>query len=584
MNDLEKIKDRIDIVELISGYINLKKAGRNYKANCPFHKEKTPSFMVSPEKQIWHCFGCQKGGDIFGFTMEMEGMDFVEALKFLAQKAGIVLEQKISTQSGPKNVLLELNNLAASFYHKILEESTEGEIARKYLQKRKVDKNTILDFRLGFAPKGFRKLLEFLQSKDYKKEDIIKAGLAVKKDNGEILDRFYNRLMFPIVNPGGAVLGFTGRILTEEKEAKYINTPETQIYEKSKILFGLDKAKKEIIAKNWVVVVEGNMDVLASYEAGVKNVVASSGTALTKDQIKIIKRYTSNVILSLDKDEAGSEALKRGIFLALEEGMNIKVANLGRFKDPDEMVKADKNLWKKALKESKAFIDFYFDEIFATMGELNVFSKKKAAAEIIPFLSSLKNSIEKAHYVSKLAQKLKVPQEAIFDTLKKIKTPKAAEEQRKNQTPKKDAQTLISETILGLILTFPVTVSEIASLLEEEDFEDLRHKKIFKAFKEIYQKKGDFKIDDVKDEELKSQLSEMIFVAEENSQNNDSEEILKEAKFCFKRLKENIYKKAKEELKFQIEEAENKKDLKKVNDLMNKIQQILAKEKEIKEF
>jgi len=584
MNDLEKIKDRIDIVELISSYISLKKAGRNYKANCPFHKEKTPSFMVSPEKQIWHCFGCQKGGDIFTFVSEIEGMDFGEALKFLAQKAGITLERKSFQESGPKNVLIELNSLAASFYHKILEEEKEGEIAREYLQKRKVDKNTILDFRLGFSPKGFRKLVQFLQSKGYKKEDIIKAGLALKKENGEVLDRFYNRLMFPIINPVGAVLGFTGRILTEEKEAKYINTPETSIYEKSKVLFGLDKAKKEIIEKNWVVIVEGNMDVLASHEAGVNNVVASSGTALTKDQIKIIKRYTSNIILSLDKDAAGNEALKRGIFLALEEGMNIKVLNLGQFKDPDEMVKSNKNLWRKSLKESKPFIDFYFSEIFATIGELSVSSKKKAAAEIIPFLKRLKNSIEQAHYVQKLARKLKVPESAIFDALKKIKAYNTKEEPEKFSKPKKDAQTLISETLLGLIIAFPVTVSEISALLEDEDFDNLEYKKIFKVFRDIYQKKGNFKINDIKDEELKSLFSEIIFVAEENSKDSDNEEILKETKFCFKRLKENIYKKSKEELRVQIEEAEAQKDQKKINDLMDKLQQILYKEKEIKEF
>lgn len=589
MNELEDIKDRIDIVELISSYINLKKAGRNYKALCPFHKEKTPSFMISPDKQIWHCFGCSTGGDVFGFIMRMEGMEFGEALRFLAKKAGVTLKRQFQPESSSqKGLLFELNNLAASFYHKILQESPEARIARDYLKKRKVDQSTILEFRLGYAPSGFSKLLEYLQNKGYKKEDIIKAGLAVRKDNGETADRFYKRLMFPIINPSGAVLGFTGRILTQDKESKYINTPETPVYEKSRALFGLDKAKKDILEKKWVVIVEGNMDVLASFEAGVKNAVASSGTALTKEQIRAIKRYTPNIILALDKDEAGSEALKRGIFTALEEGMNIKVADLKEFKDPDEMIKSDRVLWKKSLKDSKPFLEFYFDQIFGKIGKSvkDVTSKKKIASEVLLFLKRMQNSIEQAHYTKELARKINVPESSIIDALKKtrIEKPLDSEREKPKKEPKKSAEKMLSEALLGLIMAFPVTVSEISSLLKEDDFKEQEDRSLFKTFKETFKKSSDFSIKNIKDEELKSYASELVFVVEENHKESDNEAITKEAKFCFKRLRELEIKKQKEELKFRMEEAEKESNQESLNGLMKELKNLLDKEREIKEF
>lgn len=589
MNELEDIKDRIDIVELISSYITIKKAGRNYKAVCPFHKEKTPSFMISPEKQIWHCFGCQKGGDIFGFTMEMEGMDFPEALKFLAKKAGVTLQRQApsSFNTDKKSELLNLNNLAASFYHKVLEESREAQVARDYLKKRGVDKKTIIEFRLGYSPQGFRTLTQFLEKRGGKTEDIIKAGLAVKRDNGEVADRFYKRLMFPIINPSGAVLGFTARILTNEKDAKYINTPETPVYEKSRALFGLDKAKKEVAQKNWLVIVEGNMDVISSFEAGVKNAVASSGTALTREQIKIIKRYTPNIILSLDKDEAGSEALKRGIFIALEEGMNIKVLELLEYKDPDEMIKADKNLWKEALKNSKHFLEFYFDKFFGKINKpLNdITLKKRIAREILPFLKRMQNSIEKAHYIKELSKRLNVPEASIVEALNKTNTEyMPAREKEEIKKPQKSAKKILSETLLGLILSFPVTVSDIVSLLEEEDFEDSLDKKIFKEFEKVFKETGNFDTEKIKDKDFKSYISELMFVAEENHKSSDNEDIFKDAKFCFKRFKYLKLKDKKDELKFKIEEAEKGNEQDKLNVLMKELQEVLIKEKEIKEF
>jgi len=587
MNELEDIKTRIDIVDLISSYINVKKAGRNYKAVCPFHKEKTPSFMISPDKQIWHCFGCQKGGDVFSFIMEMEGLDFGGALRFLAKKAGVNLTSVKIIESGlnKKSLLFELNNLAASYYHRFLEESPEAQIARDYLIERKVDKATIIEFRLGYAPKSFSKLVNFLQSKGYKSDDIVKAGLAVKKNRGDIADRFYGRLMFPIINPAGAALGFTARILTDEKVAKYINTPETEIYEKSKVLFGLDKAKREILEKKWVSLVEGNMDVVSSWQNGVKNVVASSGTALTRDQIKIIKRYTSNIIFALDKDDAGSEALKRGIFLALEEGANIKIADLGEFKDPDEMIKADNLSWKKSLKESKPCLDFYFDKLFGKISKLeqDVTFKKKVASEILPFLKRMQNSIEASYYIQTLASKIQVPESSIIEALKKIKLEKHNEPRKtQGKVVKKTAEKITTEALLGLLLSFPVTLEEFISLLEDEDFQN-QDRQLFHALKQIFEKNRNFNLKDINDEELKPYASILMFITEEGYKDADNDEIFKEAKFCYKRLKEFKITVLKEELRFRIKEEESKNS-DNLHNLMKEFQEILEKEKEIKEF
>lgn len=582
MSELEDIKDRIDIVELISSYLTLNKAGRNYKANCPFHNEKTPSFMVSPDKQIWHCFGCQKGGDVFGFVMEMEGMDFPEALRFLAKKAGVELKAFSKNYSDKKNVLYEINQAAASFYHNFLMQSQEAEVARNYLKKRGIKEETILDFKLGYAPPGFDKLMPYLKSKEYEVDDIVKAGLAIKKDSGKVSDRFYKRLLFPIANPSGAILGFTGRVLGEENVAKYINTSETPIYEKSRAIFGIDKAKKEITARNWVVVVEGNMDVLASYQAGVKNVVASSGTALTSQQLRILQRYTSNIILALDKDNAGKEALKRGVFLALEEDMNIKVAELGDFKDPDEMIKKDHALWKKSLKKSKPFMDFYLDQFFGKVkGQLNsVLEKKRIAREALPFIKRIQNEIEKTHYIQVLSQKLNVPEASITDALRKTKEDKNIRETPASlEKQKKETNSLLEETLLGLMISYPSTISEITDILSKEDFSNDENREIFEKIKENNKiSKEDFS------QELKPKISELMFIIEETHKESDDESIFAEAKFCYKRIKELDFSKKKRELSAKLKEAEEQKNAEKTEKYMQEFQALLLEEKKLKEF
>src|SRR4030042_614490 len=365
----EEIKSKLDIIDVISEYIQLKQAGVNWRACCPFHNEKTPSFMVSRDKQIWHCFGCGEGGDAFTFVQKIEGIEFPEALRILAEKAGVKLKKVNPELASQRSKVLDINKLAAVFFHQVLLNSQEGKIARDYIEKRKLSPETVENFKLGYAPNSWDKLLNILIKKGFKENDIFLAGLVVKNEKSQLYDRFRQRLMFPIFDHLGNVVGFTGRILDESKAdqgGKNINLPQTLIFNKSLIIFGLDKAKEEIKKQNLAVIVEGNMDVIASHQAGIKNVIASSGTALTLEQLKILSRYTNNLALSFDADLAGQLAADRGIDIALSLGLNIKIIQLPpnidgqAIKDPDDCIKKGINYWQEAIKQAESIMEFYF--------------------------------------------------------------------------------------------------------------------------------------------------------------------------------------------------------------------------------
>src|SRR3989344_570416 len=385
-DNVSKIKDRLDVVDVISGYLKLQKTGINFKARCPFHNEKTPSFVVSPERQVWHCFGCSKGGDIFSFIQEIEGVEFIEALRILATKAGIELD--VSARGGSafggkddKTKLYEVCEAATKFFEKQFSSNT-GKLALDYLKNRGVTDSTIKEFRLGFAPNDWNALGTFLKNCSYSENEIVEAGLAIKRTNDQqlttndkgIYDRFRSRIMFPISDLNGRIVGFTGRIFEEGSSvvgrkssvdvAKYINTPQTKIYDKGKILYGLNKAKMDIKQTDQCILVEGNMDALMSYQAGVKNVVASSGTALTSSHLILLHRYTTNLGFCFDTDQAGAMATKRGIGLALSQGFNIKVVEINdkECKDPADLVRKNSDSWSKAVGQAKPVMEFYFDK------------------------------------------------------------------------------------------------------------------------------------------------------------------------------------------------------------------------------
>ncbi len=330
---IDQIKDRVDIVDLISSYLKLQKAGVNYKARCPFHNEKSGSFVVSPERQIWHCFGCSLGGDVFGFVKQIEGIEFPEALRILAARAGVKLTNENPEFRSHKTSLYEITELACKFFEKQLHQSDGGKRVLVYLHGRGLNDESIKNFRLGYAPESWQSLLDFL-GRHYQNQDIFDAGLIIKKDAGGYYDRFRSRILFPVGDINGQVVGFSARVFAVSKDeeekigAKYINTPQTSIYDKSRLLYGLDKAKLAIRKENKCLVVEGNMDVIMSHQSGAYNVVASSGTALTEGHLKIIKRYTDNLDLCFDSDNAGTLATERGVDLALAHGFNVGVVSI----------------------------------------------------------------------------------------------------------------------------------------------------------------------------------------------------------------------------------------------------------------
>lgn len=449
-DNIEAIKQKLDVVELIGEYIQLKPAGaNNFKALCPFHGEKTPSFMTSKDKQIWHCFGCGEGGDIFGFVQRMEGMEFPEALRHLAKKAGVELQYQDPTISNKKTLYQDICRSAAEFYHAILIDHPKAQSVRDYLAQRGVSPESIETWQLGYAPDAWDLLNNYLvQKKSYKPDDIFQAGLSIKKDRGDgYNDRFRKRLMFPIWDPHGNVIGFGGRWLGPEKEvAKYINTPQTLIYNKSATLYGIDKAKQEIKKEKFAVIVEGYMDVLASHQVGVTNVVASSGTALTPDQVRLVKRFANEVRFAFDQDLAGDTASKRGITVAWQEDVTTKVITIPEGKDPDELVQKDVQSWKDAIAHAQSIMEYYFTSTFKEYDSSKVEDKKKIARVLLPVIALLADPIEQTHYVQKLAELLWVEESVIRDKVRQL----SATDQSPTHSPRRATPSPIVERAVKL--------------------------------------------------------------------------------------------------------------------------------------
>ncbi len=416
MDDVELIKQKINIVDLISEYVTLKKSGVNYKANCPFHEEKTPSFVVSPERQIFKCFGCQKSGDVFTFLMDKENMDFKEALEILAKRAGIVLKQTESKKD-LKERLFEVNLKAQEFFHYILTKHTLGKKALEYLQKRGISDASIEEFGIGYAPNSWESLTRVLLKRDFLISEILATGLAVPSKSGGY-DRFRGRITFPLIDGKDKLRGFSGRVLVPQ-EPKYINSPQTLIFDKSTFLFGINLAKSEIRTKKEAVLVEGEMDVILSHQAGFKNVVASKGTALTEGQVDLLKKYTDTLNLCFDMDIAGDSASRRGIEIAEKANLNLKVVQISGGKDAAEVVLEDPKIWQKAIADAVPIYDYYLTSTAKRFDTNNPVDLKKVGQELIPVWAKIPDELVKEHYTQKLAAFLKTDDKVLRDTIEK---------------------------------------------------------------------------------------------------------------------------------------------------------------------
>jgi len=472
-NAIEEIKNRLNIVEVIGSYIKLSKTGANFRAVCPFHSEKKPSFFVSPARQIWHCFGCAKGGDIFGFVREIEGVEFGDALKILAQKAGVELKPISQELKTERNRLYEICEWAARFFEKQLEESNAGKEAKKYLLGRGMSEDSIKNWRVGYAPDVWQGLSDFLASAGYKKEEIEKAGLGLTSERGSFYDRFRGRIIFPVFDLNSQVVGFGGRVFKEKDKteiAKYVNTPNTLLYDKSRVLYGLNGAKLDIRKKDACVLVEGYTDVIMLSQAGFQNVVATSGTALTPFQLKILKRYSENILTAFDMDVAGDSATKRGIGLAQTMGFNIKVLLMPENSDPADIIAKNPSDWEKISENAKSILSFYFDTTFSRQDSKSPEGKKAISKVLLPVIKRIPNSIERSFWVQELARKIGVKEEAVTEELKKVKLSEDAlglEPEEIVNLPSKSRKELLEERLTALILRSP----ENFNLLSKDDLE-----------------------------------------------------------------------------------------------------------------
>lgn len=495
-NQIEEIKEKLDLVDYISQYLPLTKAGKNYKALCPFHSEKTPSFMVSPELGVWKCFGCGEGGDIYQFLMKMEGLEFGEALRTLAQKAGVTLESyQPSPEEDRKKRLLELNQLAARYFNYLLTQHEVGRVALEYLKvKRGFADATIAEFNLGYAPDSWDSLGSFLLKKGYSLSEIVESGLAIPRDTGRrFYDRFRGRVMFPLKDHRGRNVGFSGRVLKAEQQPKYINTPETLIFHKREFLYGLYEARQAIRTANLAIVAEGETDFLTPYVHGTKNIVASKGTALTLEQIRLLKRYTENIAICFDTDLAGDTAARRGIDLAEKEGLTVSVVILPQeYKDPDECVRADPEAWQKAVAQPVPVYDFYFTRALARYNPRDPIGKKRISNLLLPVVNDIPNEIVRAHYAQRLAQELDLGLEVIQAALSNIKkggqaptTPKAAPALVEVRAPHGEAY------ILSLLLKAPADkATTVLHRLGKDDFTAEPLREIFTELKAQISEKG----------------------------------------------------------------------------------------------
>jgi DNA primase len=521
-DQVEEVKAKTDIVSLIGESVELKKAGKNYKGICPFHAEKTPSFMVSPELQIFKCFGCGESGDAFSFLEKYEGMDFYEALKYLADRAGVKLKPQMQKQRGEKERLYEINTHASRFYNWVLLNHKAGKEALEYLTKeRGLKKETIDTFKLGYSPdKPFAIKGYMLDKRGVEVEELDKAGLIYRRGK-DVYDRFRGRVIFPLhdhrVNP----IGFAGRLLPSETKkdlAKYINTPETRIYHKGSVLYGLYQTKGEIKRAEEAIIVEGELDLISSWQEGIKNIVATKGTALTDEQVRLLSRYVGSVTLALDTDLAGNTAARRGITIAQNEGLDVKVARLKKYKDPDEAARKDIGYYKKELKNAVNVWDFIVDSIFSKHDVKKGEGKGKISKEVVPVLSSIDDQIVQAHYVKVVAEKLGVPEEAVAnqvtETRQKEERPRVAWEEEKKE--EKGRRERLEERLLTL--SFQSNPADILTKDAEGLIKTPLAKRVLEGYQDFVRKNKKFDAAKFKDnlpKELEEGFSEMMLADEE---------------------------------------------------------------------
>jgi len=616
---IEEIKSKLDIVELIGSYIKLQKTGINYRALCPFHSEKKPSFFVSPSRQIFKCFGCGKFGDVFKFVMEIEGLEFGDALRVLAKRTGVELRKQDPKLKTERKRLYDIMELACRFFERQLKESKTGLEVKKYLLERGINEESIKKWRLGYAPNTWQSLSDFLVSKGYEREEVVRAGLAIKKEQdfsanqresaSTSYDRFRGRIIFPVFDLNSQVIGFGGRIFSINQrsypcppealpsgdgrrapesastEAKYINTPNTLLYNKSWVLYGLNFAKVEVRRKDACILVEGYTDVILSHQAGFQNTVATSGTALTPFQLKILKRYSQNLITAFDMDIAGDLATRRGIDLAQKEDFQIKVITMSSGTDPADIISKDPKKWEKLIDSAKSILDFYFESTFPKFDKNSAEGKKGISDILLTVIARIPNKISQSHWLQKLSRKLKVSEESVLEELRKVLNKRGVDELRSSSRfanarvkeygepsipeeaevlkEEKTRREMLEEKILSLIITkLPAKLESL-----EKNYFSLFSPKSKEIL--IFLKKEKSKLPP----DLKEFL-DVLALRSEIEENLDPE---REFRLCLKELESLVTKDKLQRISKEIREAEESKDEKRVKELMKEFNELVKK-------
>ncbi len=477
---IDAVREANDIIDLISAYANLKKRGKNYVGLCPFHSEKTPSFTVSPDKQVYHCFGCGVGGNVFTFVMEHEKISFAEAVRFLADRAGITLPSpspEAEAAASEAETLYNVMRLAARFFYNSLIESPEGRFALDYFHGRGFSDETIRKFGLGYSPRAWDGLVQFAQKEGGKLEYLEKVGLARKREDGSYYDYFRGRAMFPIFSTSGRVIGFGARKLYEDDQiGKYINSPETPIYNKSRVLYGIFQAKNSIIENNSAILVEGYADLISVFQSGTEHVVASSGTALTEDQIQLVGRYTKNITLVYDADSAGCNAMMRGVDLVIEGGLDVKVAELPQGHDPDSyVIKFGGDEFQQLLQRAVSFIDFKA-RTFQREGKFDTpEGQAEAVRSIVQTIAKMKDELKQNFYLKQVAERYKIYESILHRELEKWR-PKEKVKSRSARAPVQRIpvyETPLAEVTPRKIPLISAAERDLLKLILEEDGEML---------------------------------------------------------------------------------------------------------------
>jgi DNA primase len=506
-----EIRDRIDIIDLVQSYVpSLKKAGRNYKGLCPFHQEKTPSFITFPDSQNFHCFGCGKGGDLFTFYMLVENIEFRDALKDLAARAGVTLD--MATPPPPehedqRNRLIEVNELAATFFHHILTNARQGEPGRQVIAQRGVSSDIVNRFKLGFAPESWDGLLNFFASRYIPAEVAFEAGLAQERDSGGHYDRFRNRLMFPIRDREGSVIGFGGRAMGDGIP-KYLNSPQTPVFDKSTVVYALDLAREPIRRAGEVVIVEGYMDCIAAHQFGYENVVASMGTALTESQVQAVKRGADRIVLALDSDAAGQMATIRGIetmrdaldsdvqpipdaagIIRFERKLKTEIAvvQLPSGKDPDELIRKSPDAWPGIVSSAKPFMDFTIDTLVAPVDLSNARQKSEIVSQVAPLLQQIPDRIVQGHYISLLARKLGLEDRLVLAEVRKSNIGRRPSAQRQGVTPEaveRVARRTTEDYVVALFLKHPDLTRDVVARMPVEEIADIRNRELVRILQD----------------------------------------------------------------------------------------------------